>query len=198
MPCIVEKEPISAHLQVYRIKPDGDFVRGIGLDAFIHNGAYYHTILKVYADGMIDCWGLVTYEEFLKKVEEDWVTAQVPNASAASRVKVGDLFYAYGEYCMCSMTDEDLIKEVDHVLGLLQGRETASNLCYKAFAKYIRNPSPDLLEEVRQNYDKVAATSRRFILGDQDLKDGPIKHVLAGRDTKELRLEWCTYYPERN
>lgn len=41
----------------------------VKLPAFICNGSYFLTDLTIYEDGDIDCWGIVSFKEFLQKVE---------------------------------------------------------------------------------------------------------------------------------
>lgn len=49
-----------------------------------HNVTHYLTDLLVYADGMVDCWGWVTQEQFRGKVESGWVTTTVPPGEPVS------------------------------------------------------------------------------------------------------------------
>lgn len=45
-----------------------------GVTSSLRNGAtYYLSDLKVYADGLIDCWGLVDVDGFREKVGQGWV-----------------------------------------------------------------------------------------------------------------------------
>ena len=47
---------------------DGDaVVQGTYLHAFIHKGDYFLSEIKIYADGRIDCWGLVEFETFKQR-----------------------------------------------------------------------------------------------------------------------------------
>src|SRR5690349_4192849 len=63
-------------------------IPGTLLEAFIHNGDYHLTPIKVYQDGMIDCWELVDFETFRQKVAQGWVVTRVP---AGARVRIHDL-----------------------------------------------------------------------------------------------------------
>ena len=63
-------------LKIYRNGANGEIIRGQGLSAFIHNSSYYETIIGVFEDGKIDCWGLVNFEEFKTKVAQGWVVTQ--------------------------------------------------------------------------------------------------------------------------
>ena len=61
------------------IKPKENLKRAT-LPAFICNGSYFLTDLTIYEDGDIDCWGIVSFEEFLQKVEQGWVTVELPES----------------------------------------------------------------------------------------------------------------------
>jgi hypothetical protein len=56
------------------VRRDGDAsIPATLLHAFIHNGdRYYIAAIKVYQDGMIDCWGLLDFAGFRQKVAEGW------------------------------------------------------------------------------------------------------------------------------
>ena len=95
-------------LQVYREDPDGKIIRGVGLPAFIHNLTYFQTIIEVYEDGTIDCWGLVTLEEFKKKVSQGWVVTQVPKGA---RINCDHLYHGSSNL-ECFVKIDEFIKEV--------------------------------------------------------------------------------------
>jgi hypothetical protein len=59
-------------------------IDGIFFVAFIHNWNYHLTHINVHEDGMIDCWGLVDFEEFKEKVRSGWVVTQPPEAAEIS------------------------------------------------------------------------------------------------------------------
>ena len=66
-------------------KENGVEIPGTFVHAFIHNGdTYFLTEIKIYKDGMIDCWGLVNFEEFKQKVANGWVVTSLPNNAEVS------------------------------------------------------------------------------------------------------------------
>lgn len=68
---------------IYRKDTDGRVIFGKGLAAFIHNGRYHHVTIKIYQDGMIDCWELVDLVGFKEKVRRGAVS-KCPNHSRAT------------------------------------------------------------------------------------------------------------------
>jgi hypothetical protein len=64
---------------------DGERIEGTWRHAFIRNGRdYYLTDLFIYADGMVDYWGLVTLEEFEGKLASGWVATTLDEGARAS------------------------------------------------------------------------------------------------------------------
>src|SRR5436309_5447122 len=67
------------HNRVTQRVAEGEVVPGVYFPAFIHNGDHYLASIVAYKDGMVDCWGLVTFEEFRQKVRDGWVVTSVPD-----------------------------------------------------------------------------------------------------------------------
>src|SRR5436190_14950301 len=116
-----EHEPWWYQELTYR-DVDGVRVPGVTLPAFIHNCHFYLTELKVYQDGMIDCWGLVTFEEFKAKVADGWVTRSLPEGAV---VGVGKFAWFTANQVTIKGEPSDLIKDVANALAELNGRPTA-------------------------------------------------------------------------
>lgn len=62
-------------------------IPGLFLQAFIKNGDHYFvTEIKVYKDGMIDCWGMVDFDGFKEKVKQGWVKTNLPEGILAPSI----------------------------------------------------------------------------------------------------------------
>lgn len=59
------------------------------LPAFIHNGDYHYAQLKVFSDGMIDCWDALDLPLFRDKLETGWIAMTVPPGERLSMYKLG-------------------------------------------------------------------------------------------------------------
>lgn len=102
-------------------------VEGTWRPIFIHNGGLYHLAdLKIYADGMIDCWCPVTLDEFRRKVASGWVTTQIPPSGRASAHHLGSWTVAEQTYHLDGVA---LIGEVSDEIDRLAGRPTTSERC---------------------------------------------------------------------
>src|SRR5579872_4240187 len=104
--------------RTYRI--DGDRrIDGVFTMAFIHNGPYFLTHLSIYQDGMIDCWELVDFEEFKRKVRSGWVVTRPPEG-AEVHVSLLAAFKACDAYYW--VEPRELVKEVADEIEALNGR----------------------------------------------------------------------------
>ncbi|MEM7040354.1 MAG: hypothetical protein AAF570_25535, partial [Bacteroidota bacterium] len=54
-------------------------LRGRLIPGFIHNLYHFYESLKIYEDGVVDCWEAVNLDLFAKKLSSGWVTPKVPN-----------------------------------------------------------------------------------------------------------------------
>src|SRR5262245_13123549 len=82
--CSAEEDAVEMYWYancVTRRLVEGREVPGVYFPAFIHNGDYYLTSIVAYQDGLVECWGLVTFAEFVQKVREGWVVTSVPEGA---------------------------------------------------------------------------------------------------------------------
>lgn len=172
-------------LLIYREDPDGNIIKGIGLPAFIHNFYYYQTIIKVYEDGKIDCWGLVTLEEFKIKVSQGWVVTQVPQGA---RINCHHLYSGYANFESFVKIDE-FIKEVEDTLNRLQKKKTVADICLEAFAIFLMEPTEENRIKLQKSYLDIPEHLRCYILGDMDGKDYAIRHCIESKTIYNETIE---------
>jgi len=177
--------------KIYRESKDGKIVKGIGLPAFIHNMQYHLVTIKVYEDGVIDCWEKVDFEGFVNKVNSGWVVTQVPKGEDVSRFHS---FIGKSDDLNTYIDEREFIKEVRDTLDELQGRKSSSERCREAFSEFLRNPNSDIAKKLKDEYESTPEHLRRYVLGDMDSKDGPIRYVLEGKKVDEEQLK---YWRER-
>ena len=113
--------------QIYRETEAGSIIKGIGLPAFINNGGYHQVLIGVYEDGLIDCWGLVTLQEFKEHVRSGWVVTQVPKGAPVS---FHPLFSGKCDF-ECYVKVEELVKE--------------ERMCWASFMEFRRVPRDVLM-----------------------------------------------------
>ncbi|MFM9268028.1 hypothetical protein [Tychonema sp. BBK16] len=157
-------------LQIYRNGANGQIIRGQGLSAFIHNNNYYETIIGVFEDGMIDCWGLVNFEEFKTKVAQGWVVTEVPKGAMIS---CHHLYWGNSTLEFYIEIDE-FVKEVEDIINLLQGKQTVAESCIQAFARFLTLQKKENKSSLRVAYNAIPKHLRIYVLGDMDCKDSAI------------------------
>lgn len=169
--------------RTYRM--DGDKrVDGVFAMAFIHNMQFHLTHISIFADGMVDCWGLVDFATFKEKVRTGWVVTQIPEDA---EVSVSFLSMFKAKEARCFIEPEDFILEVADEIERLNGRPTTDSRCLEAWKTYQKDPSPQNTEILRSAYEAVPKHNRRFLLSDMDAKDFPIRNVLYPSEMEELR-----------
>ena len=155
---------------------EGKLIKGASIPVFIHNDAYFSSEVKVFEDGTIDCWSLVDFEGFKKKVESGWVVTRLPEGARVSYTHLGS-FTATNVNSRCN--ESELVKEVEDILSELQGTPTSSEKCQAAYSKYLENPSEENKKKLKEAYYRVPEHHRVYLLGSMDDKDFPIRRVIG-------------------
>lgn len=137
---------MASFFRTYRIKEDGARVDGVFAMAFIHNGDYHLAHISIYADGMVDCWGLVDFDEFKRKVRQGWVVMQPPEGAQVSVSFLARFRAIEASYWIEA---DEFIKEVADEIEGLNGRVTTSDSCVKAWKDFLANPSQRTKEALR-------------------------------------------------
>ncbi len=165
------------HEGVYRIGKNREIVIGQAVMAYRYSFDYHLISIKVYADGLIDCLGLVDVTTFKERVRSGLITTQLSDNTDLS-------VFLLNTHRLIAFSDnlvqpEDLILQVEDILDNLNNRPDSLKRCRDRFREYQRNPSLDAQEELREVYFAVPAPMRRFILGDIEAEDDPIIKALG-------------------
>ncbi|MFD6421834.1 NADAR family protein [Streptomyces sp. NPDC060198] len=156
----------------------GERIEGTWRHAFIRNGARYHlTDLVIYADGMVDCWGLETLEGFAGKLASGWVATDLPEGARASAHHLASWKFAEPRTWL---TPEMLLGEVRDDIDNLNGRPDSTRRCLAAVDVFRERPTEAHRTAVREAYEDVPAHLRRYALGDMDRKDFPLRVIATG------------------
>lgn len=161
--------------RTYRIV-DGARVEGTWRPVFIRNGNYYLTDLLIYADGKVDSWGLVDFEEFCAQVNSGWVATTFTPGALASAHMVASWRIADP---VSAITPEELIAEVRDEINELRGEPTSGDRCLDALRHYLAAPGPGPLADLHAAYLAVPGHLRVFLLGDMDARDIPLRQLLT-------------------
>jgi predicted NAD-dependent protein-ADP-ribosyltransferase YbiA (DUF1768 family) len=162
--------------RTYRILDDGERIEGTWRHVFINNGGtYFLTDLKIYADGLVDCWELVDFDVFQEKVRRGWVATSLAKNGRAS----AHLLASWQFKDPRSIGPDELIAEVRDTIAELQEAPTSSQRLKGVLEAFVADPSEANRSLLRQAYVEIPEHLRRFVLGDQDMEDWPLK-VLVG------------------
>lgn len=170
----------------YRIER-GNLILGKSRFLYIHNLGYSLTELKVYADGMIDCWGLITLEEFKQKIAKGWATTSLPEGAGVYIHLLGDVTTSQVENFILP---QELIKEIEDTIQELNGELTSSDRCQEAYKRYLNAPTAKHKTQLRVAYYAMPEHMRVFVLGDMDVKDAPITSIIDTIDIQEIQLQF--------
>lgn len=149
---------------------DGQRVEGTWRPAFIRNGDYFLTDLIVYADGLIDCWGLVTLDEFRAMAASGRLAATLP---AGARVSMLHLTSWRPTEDIPLIDVDDLVGEVIDEIERLAGRPTSEDRCLAAVEALRAEPTEERRAELARAYEAVPRHLRPY-LGGMDTRDYPI------------------------
>ncbi len=162
--------------RTYRVV-DGERIDGSWRHVFIKNGdTYFLADLKVYADGIIDCWGMVDLPTFRQKVASGWVATSHQQGARASAHLLASWHF---DQPHTWLTPDQLIAEVADEIEHLAGRPTSEDRCRTALDRYLDEPIDVHLEALREAYFAVPDHLRLFLLGDQDSKEYPLRALIT-------------------
>ncbi|MFD9572828.1 NADAR family protein [Streptomyces sp. NPDC059982] len=185
---------------------DGVRVPGTWRHAFIRNGgSYFLTDLFIYADGLVDCWELVTLAEFEEKLRSGWVATSLPDGARASAHDLAS--WTFGEP-RTPLTPDLLLAEVRDTIDELNGRPDSTARCLAAVDVFLADRTEDNRAAARAAYLSVPETVRLYALGDMDRKDRPLRVLVAGPGgrtpgasggtvTQEAYAEAVAYFEDR-
>ncbi|MFG2918281.1 NADAR family protein [Kitasatospora sp. NPDC048298] len=157
---------------------DGVRIPGTWRHAFIRNGGHYFlTDLFIYADGIVDCWELVTVEEFEEKLRSGWVATTFPEGGEASAHDLAHWKFSEPESWL---TPDLLVAEVRDTIDQLNGRPDSTGRCLAAVDVFLADRTEENRAVARAAFLAVPESQRRYALGDMDSKDRPLRILVAG------------------
>lgn len=160
-----------------------DFMKSKDIKGFIQNGEHiFSTTFTIFEDGMIYCWELVNIDGFKEKIKNGWVCLVPP---------VGSTLCCGNYDCIISNitvfendTEEKILHTIRATIEELNGKDFGKD-CLIAFEKYNEAKTEENRKNLEAAYLIVPEQERRFLLGDMDNKDIPIRIAIWGE--KEIR-----------
>ncbi|MEV6239754.1 hypothetical protein [Lentzea sp. NPDC051838] len=157
---------------------DGERIDGTWRPVFVRNGdRYFLTDLVIYADGMLDCWGLVTLDEFAGMLASGKVATEFPEGAEGSALHLGAWKFAEPQSWI---TPEALLAEVRDDVDQLAGRPDSTARCLAAVDVFLDEQTEENRASVREAYLAIPEHMRVYALGDMDRRDWPLRVLAAG------------------
>ncbi|MFG2332373.1 NADAR family protein [Streptomyces sp. NPDC048604] len=157
---------------------DGVRIPGTWRPAFIRNGDnYFLTDLFIYADGLVDCWGLVALDEFHDQLRSGRIATELPEGGQASAHDLAGWKFAEPRSWF---TPDLLMAEVRDTIDRLNGRPDSTGRCLAAVDVFLADRTEENRAAAREAYLAIPETRRRYALGDMDRKDFPLQVLVAG------------------
>ncbi|MEZ0111799.1 putative NAD-dependent protein-ADP-ribosyltransferase YbiA (DUF1768 family) [Catenulispora sp. EB89] len=157
---------------------DGERITGTWRPAFIRNAGSYHlTDLIIYADGMVDCWGLETLDGFAAKLRSGWVATELTEGARASAHHLASWKFAEPKTWL---TPEMLLGEVRDTIDDLNQRPNSSARCRAAVDVFLADQTDENRQALRTAYEAVPEHMRVYMLGDMDQNDVPVQILIGG------------------
>ena len=89
-----------------------------------------------------------------------------------------------------SIQIEDFWGSLQDIYENLNERLSSSDLCQRIYKEYMENPTVELRRKLRTAYEKIPQHERIYVLGDQDVKDIPVRMIIYGDQEIE---KWAGY-----
>lgn len=140
---------------------------GVFLTAFISNGTYFLTKIAVFADGMIDCWGLVDFDEFVNKVKSGWIVTSLPEGA---EVQISDITLFTSNNIVYSVPESEFIKEVLDTIEELNERPSSLVLFWQAKKNYWNETNEENQKLMHEAFEKVPHHKKKFVTDSRDRK----------------------------
>lgn len=164
---------------------DGERIEGTWRHIFIRNGdSYFLTDLLIYADGMIDCWGLVNLDEFADKVRSGWVATDLVEGARASAHHLAVWRFTDPQMWV---NGKALIGEVADEIDRLNDRPDSTERCLTAARAYRTDRTEDNRAALRAAYEAIPEHLRVYAVGDMDLKDKPLLALFSDDESDRAR-----------
>ncbi|MFI5833660.1 NADAR family protein [Micromonospora sp. NPDC051300] len=156
---------------------EDEVVRGRQRLVFVREQEHYLlTPLCVYADGVVTWrWESTDVDGLRAAFDDGTLTLAPPEGATVTVIGTAGGSARLTSWLTPDLVIGDLADEVDR----LNDRPDSSGRCWDALIAYAAEPSRANLEIVRERYFAVPEHRRRYVLGDMDHDDVPVRILLA-------------------
>lgn len=117
-------------------------IDGLATPAFIHNGGYHFISMPVFADGLVDCWGMLDLALFREKLRTGWVVPRVPDGETLSVHGLGSWTISGGQW---DLDATGLLDRVTSLVRELNPRMENLHDCHGRTEELIRGVRTEIL-----------------------------------------------------
>jgi len=168
---------------------DGREVSGDAFHVFEEQGSQWKLRRAVvFADGLVYGTGIWwSLFEYVDRIREGEIRAEPPQEASVEFYTVGASNVELSvESAAKEMAPEDLIADIYDRIDRLNDRPDSTDRCIEAAIERAREPTDENRLALEEAFEAVPTHERRFMLGDMDHKDYPIRGLLADSDTDEF------------
>jgi hypothetical protein len=168
----------------YRVDADGNEVPADSIAVLLHAGSEFQlTPWFVYADGSsrVGITGtLSSVNEVATRLNGGDLCTSVPDGA---RITIEGLGWFESQSSGWHVKPEERVREAQDLVAILKGEQGSMRKCMNSFREYQTDPSPENRDQLRLAYEAVPEHLRHYC-GNMDSKDGPIRRILHGKETK--------------
>ncbi|HEY9368735.1 NADAR family protein [Streptomyces sp.] len=158
---------------------DGERIPGLSRPAFLRNGDHHYLVqLGVYADGLIDCWGLLTLEEFDADVRRGRIVTRFEEGARAAVYETVE--WEFGTVLSNILTPESLLAEIRDDIDDLNDRPDSTARAWRAVHAFRAEPTEERRAALRAAYEEIPEHERHAALADHSVGDGPLHDLAMG------------------
>ncbi|MEU5048199.1 DUF1768 domain-containing protein [Streptomyces sp. NPDC021096] len=176
---------------------DGERIPGLSRPAFVRNGDHHYLVqLGIYADGLIDCWGLLTLEEFAAELRRGRIVTRFEEGARAAVHETVEWEFSKVNG---RLTPESLYAEVRDDIDDLNGRPDSTARAWRALHEFRADPTEERRAVLRAAYEEIPEHERHAALADHSVGDGPLYDLAmgpGGKVTAEEYQESLDYFDE--
>lgn len=137
-------------------------VEGTTVPGFIRNGQYFYINVDIYEDGMINCWELADLKGLREKIDQDWLTPQVPDGESIS-------VFGLGEYRTISGSwNFNAHSYYDYITQIVQQLNPGMNNIYEiSFEEIMKNEKHKIVQSpYAQDFYVEAEVGYKTVIGE--------------------------------
>ena len=142
----------------YRIVND-EKINGKEELVIINNFDFYLTTITIYADGLIDCWGLVDFTTFKSMIQKGKVLVSLP---PNSKLYINNIGEAQINSFNSLKSIDDFIKEVEDIIKELNREPGRETICITLFKEYLINNSETNLKRLQLAFKDLPSHKKRL------------------------------------